>query len=82
MYGVLIGLFAFAVTWLSVPFIMKLAIKWNFVDLPNSRKIHKTNTVIRWSWYFLGFLAAVQLTKILGYNLGNANIAIISGSFY
>ncbi|MES9697553.1 MraY family glycosyltransferase [Bacillus sp. JJ927] len=82
MYGILIGLFAFAVTWFSVPFIMEFAVKWNFVDIPNSRKIHKNPIpLLGGIGIFLGFLAAVQLTKILGYNFDTANIAIISGSF-
>ncbi|MCL6515925.1 MraY family glycosyltransferase [Alicyclobacillus sp.] len=36
-----IALAAFAVSWLLVPPLRSLAVRWRFLDLPNARKVHK-----------------------------------------
>ncbi|UOE58256.1 undecaprenyl/decaprenyl-phosphate alpha-N-acetylglucosaminyl 1-phosphate transferase [Priestia filamentosa] len=81
MTEILIGLVAFLVTWLTVPLVRSIAIHWNFVDLPNSRKIHKDPLpLLGGGAIFIGFLISLLLTQLLGYKWNPVNTGIIIGS--
>lgn len=57
------GLLAFAVTWVSIPPLRKIAIRSNFVDKPNQRKIHREPLpLLGGVGMFIGFVAATLLT--------------------
>lgn len=53
------GILAFAVTWTVVPGLRKLALRWQFVDIPNQRKIHQNPLpLLGGAGMFAGFLIA------------------------
>ena len=62
----------FLIVLLSTPLFRKLAIKFNILDIPNHRKVHKESTPL------LGGLA-VYIGVILGLILNLANMRLYSG---
>ena len=62
----------FLIVFLSTPLFRKLAIKFNILDIPNHRKVHKESTPL------LGGLA-VYIGVILGLILNLANMRLYSG---
>ncbi|MCL6600488.1 MAG: undecaprenyl/decaprenyl-phosphate alpha-N-acetylglucosaminyl 1-phosphate transferase [Alicyclobacillus macrosporangiidus] len=59
MTDLAVALAAFAVSWLLVPPLRRVALRWRFVDLPNARKVHKQPLPLLGGAAILaGFLAA------------------------
>lgn len=62
MLELVAGLMAFIVTWLVVPGLRRLALHWQFVDIPNQRKIHQTPLpLLGGAGMFAGFLVATLI---------------------
>jgi UDP-GlcNAc:undecaprenyl-phosphate/decaprenyl-phosphate GlcNAc-1-phosphate transferase len=40
LFELIAGILAFAISWALVPALRRLALRWQFVDLPNQRKVH------------------------------------------
>jgi UDP-GlcNAc:undecaprenyl-phosphate/decaprenyl-phosphate GlcNAc-1-phosphate transferase len=55
----IVGIIAFLVAWMLVPLFRKLAFRWQFVDIPNKRKVHKDPLpMLGGAAIFAGFLVA------------------------
>lgn len=73
MVELLIGFVAFLVTWLLVPIVRKVALRWKFVDVPNHRKIHNDPLpLLGGAGIFVGFIVASLLSLRL---VSNADLA-------
>ncbi|RLQ94593.1 MraY family glycosyltransferase [Falsibacillus albus] len=81
MIELFIGLLAFFVTWMTVPFLRNLAIRFHFVDMPNHRKVHKDPLpMLGGAAIFFGLIVSLLVVKWLGYPLDKVNVGIVAGA--
>jgi UDP-GlcNAc:undecaprenyl-phosphate/decaprenyl-phosphate GlcNAc-1-phosphate transferase len=75
------GLLAFVIAWLLVPAMRKLAIRWQFVDRPNKRKVHKEPLpLLGGAAIYAAFLIATLCLLPKWKGEGQAYIGLIVGS--
>ncbi|MCF8564055.1 undecaprenyl/decaprenyl-phosphate alpha-N-acetylglucosaminyl 1-phosphate transferase [Alicyclobacillus tolerans] len=81
MIELIIGVFAFIITWLLVPGVRKLALRWAFVDLPNSRKIHQDPLpLLGGVGIFAGFLVASLVSLTIVRDVNHAYTGLLLGA--
>ena len=75
------GIVAFAVTWSIVPGLRRIALKWQFVDLPNQRKIHQNPLpLLGGAGMLAGFLAATLVSAEYWTDARKAYLGLILGA--
>ncbi|MCL6444073.1 MAG: undecaprenyl/decaprenyl-phosphate alpha-N-acetylglucosaminyl 1-phosphate transferase, partial [Alicyclobacillus sp.] len=75
------GVIAFAVAWALIPFFRKLALRWQFVDLPSQRKVHtQPLPLLGGAAIFIGFVAATLITMPWWPTQHRLYVALLIGS--
>src|SRR5579875_3399832 len=81
MYNWLPGIVSFLVAFATVPFIRRFALQWKFVDMPNSRKIHRDPLpLLGGVAIFAGFIIASALSYSLQPAVPSAYIGVLAGA--
>ncbi len=63
---------SFCIAWLAVPWVRRLALRWQLVDRPGARKVHTTPTP-------MGGGLAIWLAVITPFAIGQLMLVILSG---
>ncbi|CAM3696046.1 glycosyltransferase family 4 protein [Alicyclobacillus pomorum] len=75
------GLIAFIVSWATIPYIRRLAFRWNFVDQPNQRKVHKSPLpLLGGVSMFAAFVLAATWVTVLHGSLPDVYFGILMGA--
>lgn len=75
------GIIAFLAAWALVPFLRKMAFKYQFVDRPNHRKIHKDPLpLLGGAAIFVGFLVATLCVQSWWSDQSDTYIGLVLGS--
>src|SRR4051812_38383719 len=73
---------SFALVYLMVPYLRKLALKTGFVDMPNPRKLHKEPIpVLGGAALYFGFIITVFLVQLFNGGIDTTFYGIAIGGF-
>lgn len=77
----IVGIVSFVTAWVLVPLLRRVAFRYQFVDLPNKRKIHKDPLpLLGGVAIFAGFLFATLLTQSQWSEQADTYIGLVLGS--
>ncbi|KPV43884.1 MraY family glycosyltransferase [Alicyclobacillus ferrooxydans] len=81
MFIALSCIVAFLISVILVPYIRRLAIKWKFVDLPNSRKVHKEPLPLLGGMAILaGFVISSAIFSAIRHPIPSVYYGILGGT--